>query len=207
MKESIGGRTLKGTTFFGGAGLDGDYIDDMVGALEEAGLSNVRAADRETWSQGHFATDAGAVPRLNNRDKKPSDFSKFGEEGDQFNLVGYSYGGLQAAQAAADYADAGGTVDNLVLIGAPVEKGFLEKLENHPNIKSVRVVDLTEQGDPIKAGMSDGEVIKSAPELAGQMLFPDGDASEGHFYYSDGGPTGQQRRRDLARKLAGFGLK
>jgi len=117
-------RVLKGTTFFGGSGMKGAYIDDMVKALEEQGINNVRAADPKIWSRGSSLNDALAVPFENSRDDKQSDFSKFGEEGDQFNLIGYSYGGLQAAQGAIDYADQGGTMivsaDNIKRCGYPV---------------------------------------------------------------------------------------
>jgi hypothetical protein len=207
VKESLGGRKLKGTTFFGGAGMEGGYIDDMVKSLEEAGLNNVRAADPKKWSRGGMGQDAVSVPMQNDRDRQPSDFSGFGEEGEQFNLVGYSYGGLQAAQAAADYADSGGVVDNLVLMGTPVEKGFLEKLQNHPNIKSVRIMNLEDQGDPIKAGMSDMEIIGSVPKLGLQWIDDKDGNARGHFYYSDEGEAGKKRRRALTSKLATWGLK
>ncbi|MEG3618960.1 hypothetical protein V5T82_10885 [Magnetovibrio sp. PR-2] len=207
VHTGLDGRTLKGTTFFGGAGMEGGYIEDMVHAMEEAGLKNVRAADPDKWSNGNMFADAAAVPFRNSRDRAASDFSGFGEQGDQFNLVGYSYGGLKAAQAAIDYADEGGTVDNLVLMGTPVEKGFLEKLQNHPNIKSVRVVDLKDQNDPIKAGMSDVDVMMSVPVLANQHYTSETDRKIGHFYYSGDDDVGKQRRRALSSKFAEWGLR
>jgi len=203
-------RVLKGTTFYGGAGMKGAYIDYMIKALEEQGVKNVRAADPKKWSKGHIALDALSVPFENSRDDKQSDFSKLGEEGEQFNLIGYSYGGLQAAQGAIDYADKGGTVDNLVLMGAPVEPGFLKKLKSHPNIKSVKIIDLPERGDPIKAGMSDLDVLGSLPKLGVDSLrnyWNDNKDNIGHFYYSGNGVESQRRRRELARKLFRDGLK
>lgn len=204
------GRSLKGTTFFGGAGMNGGYIDDMVKALEEAGVGNVRAADPRKWSRGDFVHDGIAVPFLNQRDRKPSDLSGFGEEGEQFNLIGYSFGGLQAAQAAADYADRGGKVDNLVLLGAPIEREFLEQLQNNPNIKSVKIIDLTEHGDPIKAGMSDVEVLLSTPELGVQFvrgMMDDEQPKPGHFRYSGLDEQSRRLRRALAKQLVEQGLK
>ncbi|WP_259781372.1 alpha/beta fold hydrolase [Aestuariispira ectoiniformans] len=195
---------LKGTTFFGGAGMEGDYINDMVQALEEKGISNVRSAAPEKWSTGGMFTDAASVVFDNDRDGAASDFDSFSTEGEQFNLVGYSYGGLQAAQAAADYADDGGIVDNLVLLGTPIEATFLKKLESHPNIKHVEVINLSEEDDPIFAGMSDLDVAMSTPKLASQFFI---EPSAGHFYYSDPGEEGNKRRRALASKLFDIGLR
>lgn|GEM_PF-6569826 len=157
-------RLYRGTTFFGGAGMEGEYINDMVEAMKEAGIKNARAADKELWSKG-IIKDAMNARSERKRDDEPSDLSRMGKEGKQFNLVGYSYGGLQAAQAAADHADEGGYVDNLVLVGTPIDKTFLAKLQSHPDIGGVRVIDLTKHGDPIKAGMSGRELLKAVPEL------------------------------------------
>lgn len=207
---------LKGTTFFGGAGMDGDYIQDMVKALEDAGLSNVREADRDKWSSGNMLIDAASVLTENSQDREDSDLSAMGSTGRQFNLIGYSYGGTQAAQAAIDYANQGGQVDHLVLIATPLEKKFLEKLQSHPNIKSVDIIDLPDQGDPVRAGMSDWDVVKATPEMAWQLVKPIAKAklrgdddlpSEGHFYYSDEGDEGKTRRRNLAKMLNELGLK
>ena len=201
-------RDLKGTTFFGGAGMDGEYIPDMVKALEEAGFENVRALDRETWSSGMYVDAAGTVlERV--RDDEATDFSGFGNKGEQFNLVGYSHGAQQAAQAAADYADSGGKVDNLVLIGAPVSQEFLDALKNHPNIGNVIVKDLTAEGDRIRAGMGLGEQILAAPSLGADLSAArvSDSPAKGHFYYSDNGRSGSERRRELAKWLKNQGLK
>lgn len=186
--------------------MKGEYIDDMVRAFEEAGISNVRNADRGKWSDGMFL-DALSVPFENSRDDEQSDLSAIKTGGEQFNLIGHSYGGLQAAQGAIDYADQGGKVDNLVLLATPIEKEFLEKLKNHPNIKEVRIIDLPEQGDPIKAGMSDWEVIKATPKLFSQYGVGVYRNKSGHFFYSDEGKAGIVRRRELAKRLKALGLK
>ncbi len=197
-------RELKGTTFFGGAGMDGDYIKDMVDAFTELGIENVRAANPNIWSSSNSIIDALSVPFSNDENDNMSDFSSFKEEGKQFNLVGYSYGGVEASQAAIDYAKLGGTVDNLVLIGTPIEKGFLDELQKNPNIKNIRILNLKDQGDPLYAGMSDLEIIKSVPELQNQQLKQ---TNEGHFYYAGSGDEGRNRRRELAKFLKGEGLK
>jgi len=189
-------RALKGTTFFGGVGMNGAYIDDMKKSLEEAGIKNVRVADPNKWSSGTLG-DAASVPLENNIDGEDSDFSGFDEEGEQFNMVGYSYGGLQAAQGAIDHADKGGKVDNLILVGTPIEQEFLNSLENHPNIGKVTVIDLGQHGDPIKAGMSDAEVLGSVPRLSkdvGKDYFRKASPKSGHFYYSGDDPESQRRR-------------
>lgn len=192
---------LKGTTFFGGAGMNGEYIPDMQKAFQEVGMKNVRAANPDVWSNGIFRDATGSFFERN-RDDDPSDFSHFKTEGEQFNLVGYSHGAQQAAQAAADYADGGGTVDNLVLIGAPVSQEFLDELKSHPNIKNVIVKDLTEYGDDIHAGMSAGEQLLAAP-----FMGLDINDKRGHFYYSKENEEGLARRRHLAQWLKQQGLK
>jgi len=199
--------TLKGTVFFGGAGMMGEYNDDMVQALTEAGLANVRPAHRALWSKGNLLVDTVSVLFENNRDTKQSDLSDMNAGGNQFNLVGYSYGSLQAAQAAADYADHGGNVDHLVLIASPINHGFLAYLQHHANIGAVIVIDLLEYGDSIKAGMSDWEIVKAAPALIIQFNKGRLGAEEGHFYFSDEGEAGKQRRRLLAHRLAELGLR
>jgi len=207
-KPRVYARVLKGTTFFGGAGatMSNEYMSDMKKALEQAGIKNIRVADVGKWSTGSLLTDGIDVMFDNNRDREKSDLSSFGTKGEQFNLIGFSYGGLQAAQAAADYADDGGIVDNLVLMATPIEKGFLNYLQNHPNIKSVRILNLTDKGDPVRAGMTDGEIIGVVPELIVQG-FGEGTARIGHSYYSGSGSTGQARRRELASRIASWGLK
>ncbi len=195
-------RNLKGTTFFGGAGMEGKYISDMVKSLEEAGFDKVRSADPKKWSNGMYFDAAGTLFERT-QDTEKSDFSEFSKDGEQFNLIGYSHGALQAAQAAADYADSGGKVDNLVLIGAPISQAFLVLLKSHPNIGNVIVKDLTDQGDPIHAGMSTGEQILAVPSLSVDIA----GTGKGHFYYSGADDEGIKRRRDLAKWLKNNGLK
>jgi len=205
-KETEPLRILKGTTFFGGAGLEGTYIQDMVKELGNAGLKNVRPADAKKWSRGQ-ASDAFEVLTERKRDDEKSDHSGFGTIGEQFNLVGYSYGGLQAAQAAADYADQGGKVDHLVLLATPVSPEFLDKLRRNPNIGKVVVIDLADKGDDIRVGMSMGELLKSLPKLGLDFRATFTDTYRGHFYYSDVTPAGAERRKSLAKQLFDRGLR
>jgi len=196
----------KGTTFFDGAGMEGPYIVDMVKVLEEAGVENVRAADRRKWSGGAIFDSIDAFNKRR-RDDEVSDLSEIETTGDQFNLIGYSYGALQASQAAIDYADNGGKVDHLVLIGAPISKVFLGKLNNHPNIRSVEIINLSKYGDPIHAGMSTAELFMSIPALGADFLSGKYGNIRGHFYYGGKPPVGHARRRDLASRVFVLGVR
>lgn len=197
-----------GTYFFGGAGMDGEYIEDMGVALKDAGISDVHIVDRELWSGGTLADAAVGVFAL--RDEidlgdKINFNEKFTAQGDgqgQLNLIGYSYGSLVASQVAMTHVQKGGVVDNLVLIGSPISKNFLKVLRNNPNINNVIVKNLKNQGDPIYAGMSALRLVIVTPKVAGQMK-----GGGGHFYYAPNNNTGNGRRRDLAKTLYQDGLR
>ncbi|CAA6605108.1 hypothetical protein MTBLM1_40312 [Rhodospirillaceae bacterium LM-1] len=197
----------KGTYYFGGAGMDGAYVGDMVKAMQESGVGNSQAVDRSKWSI-HEYVDAPMTLLRRDRDGAATDFSQFGKDGKQFNMVGYSHGGLQAAQAAADYAAAGGKVDHLVLVGTPISRDFLDRLQSHPNIGKVIVKDIEGQGDPIRAGMSAGEQIRSVPKLyEDRERGREEGRSLGHFYYAGEDAIGKLRRRELAKQLYDWGLR
>ncbi len=120
----------------------------------------------------------------------------------QFNIVGYSWGAVIAARSAIYYARAGVKVDHLVLIGAPINKSLKEAVTSHPNIASTTIIDLTDKGDPIYAGLSDEELMRASVELGRQML-----NGGGHFYYSGDNAEGKARRRELAKLLYEKGLR
>lgn len=120
----------------------------------------------------------------------------------QFNIVGYSWGAVIAARSAIYYARAGVKVDHLVLIGAPINKSLKEAVTSHPNIASTTIIDLTDKGDPIYAGLSDEELMRASVELGRQML-----NGGGHFYYSGDNAEGKARRRELAKFLYEKGLR
>ena len=203
-----GGR-FDGTYFFGGAGLDGEYIPDMAAALKEAGISDVHIPNRELWSAGTFVDAAVGTFVLHEQIELGSRLTelneKFSGSGDgkgQFNLIGYSYGAQVVAHIATTRAAKGGTVDNLVLIGAPISADFVTSLEQNAGIRNVIVKDLNARRDPIYAGVSRREMLVFAPLLAYQMT-----QSEGHFYYAPGNADGALRRRELGRELYNEGLR
>jgi len=196
------GESIKGNLFFGGAGMDGPYIKDMVRAFGENGMS-LTPVDTNKWSGGTIldATLGVDVFRTGKQLIQVL-LDDFKQGGSQFNLIGYSYGSLAASQVAINYAQAGTRVDNLVLVGAPISQDFLNELKSTSNIKNVVVMDLTAQGDPIKAGMSRADLILAAPKLGYQMT-----QQSGHFYYAPDTAIGQVRRNDLAATLYRSGLR
>jgi len=206
-------------TFVGGAGVGGPYLNSFKTAFEKAGIQNVRVPNQGglPWVFPRMLGDLGSVPEINDLDfaksmvnspaiKAAAAHSRsLGDE--QYNLGGYSYGA--AAQAANAYAIAenGGKVDNLVLLGAPINRDLYDAVKSHPNIKNVITLDLGDHGDPIHAGMSDVDFAKAFPTLAGQWAAGWSGLHPGHFYYSGAGPVGDARRDALARTLAARGVR
>lgn len=127
---------------------------------------------------------------------------------DQFNIVGYSWGAVIACLVARYYALAEVEIDNLVLIGAPVNGDLYEWIRTMPQIKNIIVENLGRFGDPIYLGMSDGELIAAVPELAGTMNADPTAPQVGHFYYSGSGTTDTlNRKRSLVTSLVSRGLQ
>jgi RHS repeat-associated protein len=67
------------------------------------------------------------------------------EEGEQFNLAGYSYGSVLQAQAALKLAKSGQVIDNLVLIGSPIgdDSDLMGQLKGQKNIKNIIRYDIS----------------------------------------------------------------
>ncbi|MCJ0764520.1 hypothetical protein [Variovorax terrae] len=197
------GENVKGNVFFGGAGMDGSYIKDMVRAFNKQGIA-LTPANRDVYSNGTGLdatvgvqlTRFGELPYVPLLDNVPQ------VGGSQFNLLGYSYGSNVAAQVAVTYARGGTTVDNLVLIGSPISADYLKTLQAETNIKNVVIVNLNDKGDPITAGMSDASLIGSAFTLKNQMS-----QGAGHFYYAPDTPAAAVRRDALAQYLYQRGLR
>ena len=203
----------RGSYFFGGAGMQGDYLAGMLQAMTGAGIGPVALGNRSRWQ---IAPDWSEDPRrlidaafgveLLRRGEIPDmamGVKDYGTTGTQFNLIGYSYGSLVAAQVAIKYArQYGGVVHHLVLIGAPISAPFLKELRGEWRIRKLIVIDLIEQGDPIYAGMTYGELLIAVPTLAAQI-----GSGAGHFWYSEAGEVGHERRRQLAEHLYSLGLR
>ena len=203
------------TEYWGGAGLDGPYIADQIAALSGAGITNVRRGYGSGGS-GLLGTilDANAVINLRTNPAQygyltprapyaPAPRQRKRNCEEQTNYIGYSYGSLLAAHTALHYADRGNVIDNLVLIGSPIDTTFLQQLQNHRSINFVTVINLTDKGDPIFAGMSEFDLLRGIPTLASDFLTP----GKGHFYYAPDTEDGRSRRRELATYLAAQGLK
>lgn len=207
-------------TFIGGAGTGGPYLNGFKTAFDKAGIQNVKApnqggAPSDPSSNApiyRVAGDVVSVPMINDLNfakslvdspamKAAAEHSRsLGDE--QYNLGGYSYGAAGAAANAYAIAQNGGKVDNLVLVGAPINKDLYEAVKSHPNIRNVITMDLGAHGDPIHAGMTDPEFVAALPKLASQLF-----SNSGHFYYSGAGPEGDARRAALARTLAQKGVR
>ncbi|WP_417582787.1 hypothetical protein [Nitrincola sp.] len=99
------GEYIKGTYFLGGAGLDGVYIPQLISALHEAGVRSAIHLDREKWSGGqHMDASIGVLFGRNYDPRFPMLLRVYPNSHKQFNLIGYSYGSLIAAQLAVKYA-------------------------------------------------------------------------------------------------------
>lgn len=124
-------RKPRGTLYWGGAGLDGPYVQPQLAAFREAGIAHVSAGLTNTATQLFGKRDsmvdtvrAGMLIRY--RDESEWIISSgMTDAAPQFNLVGYSYGSLLAAQTAHWYARQGHILDNVVLIASPIDRDFL----------------------------------------------------------------------------------
>ncbi|MDA8454496.1 alpha/beta hydrolase [Acidovorax sp. GBBC 3334] len=196
------GENIRGTVFMGGAGMNGGYISDMMRAFSRKGI-RLTQANPKRWSGGTLMDAVIGVDAFRlGKTQIQVLLERFPPQGNQFNLIGYSYGSLAAAQVAINYAQAGTKIDHLILIGSPIGSGFLNQLQKQENIKSVIIIDLTPQGDPIFAGISREKLLASALQLGKQML-----DSSGHFHYVPNSEDGKKRRDELADYLYSRGLR
>lgn len=196
----------RGTLYWGGAGLNGIYLDDQLAAFQEAGIHHVYRGTNTTGLDKTDALWSGTTLRYEDSDEWV--ISKgLDTPAEQFNLIGYSYGSLLAAQTANFYAKQGHIVDNLVLIGCPIDRDFLTHLKSSKNIKQLLVLDLTQYGDPIHAGITQAELLKAVPVLMDQDEKSGSTKGIGHFYYRPASDEGRERRRALSKFLVQQGLK
>jgi pimeloyl-ACP methyl ester carboxylesterase len=199
----------RGTVYWGGAGLDGPYLDPRLAAFGSAGIAHCYAgktntATRVIGAAGMFIDAMRAGLAIRYVDDGEWTLAGMDKPADQFNLIGYSYGSLLAAQTANSYARSGYVVNHLVLIGSPIDSGFLALLRANKNIKKVIVIDLRAHGDPIYAGIPQLELAQAATTLGEQMLRNKG---EGHFYYAHVTADSTRRWKELAGRLYAEGLR
>ncbi|NNG24516.1 alpha/beta fold hydrolase [Telluria aromaticivorans] len=199
----------RGTIYWGGAGLDGPYISDQVAAFQTVGIQHVVRGTR-TYTMPVDSIRSGLSVRY--RDSPiDEDWHIHGMEynsAPQFNMIGYSYGSLVAAQTAQFYAHNGHIVDHLILVGSPIDREFLELLKKQENIRKIVVKNLREHGDPIYAGISQIPLLLSVPCLYRQLKkTKDTGEGTGHFYYASTSADGARRRLDLAKFIYGHGLR
>ncbi|WP_288393343.1 alpha/beta fold hydrolase [uncultured Herbaspirillum sp.] len=199
----------RGTLYWGGAGLNGDYIADQLAALQEVGIKDVFSGTR-TYTLPADALRSGTTLRYkNNVDSE--DWTIHGMEknqSSQFNMIGYSYGSLLAAHTALFYAENGHVVDHLVLVASPIDGDFLADLKKQPNVKNIIVKDIPEYGDPLFAGMSQVRLFASLVTLVRQMNQTQSSGEGvGHFYYASASSEGRRRRRELASFIHRQGLR
>jgi len=97
------------------------------------------------------------------------------EEGEQLNLVGYSFGSVLQAQVALKLADEGTYIDNLVLIGSPIsdDSDLFKELNGNKNIGKVTRVDI--KGDLLSNPKDVLEFIKGGHQNGPKSLGGDGD--------------------------------
>lgn len=196
------GSYIKGTYFLGGAGLNGLYIPKLIKAFHNAGIESAIYLDREKWSAGqNIDASLGVFFGRDYDPRFPMLLRVNPSSHKQFNLIGYSYGSLIAAQLAVKYARQGSVVNHLILIGSPISEHFLNLVKNMQTIKKVIIINLDEHGDPIFAGMDTFDLMTSARKLKQQL-----DKKEGHFYYAKEGVLGDKRRKELAEELFKLGL-
>lgn len=202
----------RGTLYWGGAGLDGPYIQPQMQAFRDAGIKKCFVGLTNSGSQAFHdfrgtiidAIRSGLVIRYRDDDEWTIT-SGMADEAEQFNLIGYSYGSLLAAQTAWSYANRMNVVvDHLVLVGSPIDGAFLRDLKGHRNIRKVVVIDLTQHGDPLHAGMTEAELVAGVPKLAMQFK---GGKGEGHFYYAQVVQDSPARWAALAKQIVAAGVR
>ncbi len=197
------GSHIKGTYYIGGAGLNGPYTQNLIIAFHKAGIKSVIRLDRKKWSMGQYRDALISV--FSGREYNshfPMLLWLYPGSHKQFNLVGYSYGSLIAAQLAVKYAQQGSTINHLVLIASPISEHFLNIVKSTKRIKKVFVINLDKYGDPVYAGMKTSELVFSVFKLIDQEK-----KQEGHFYYTKEGIEGDKRRVVLANDIYKLGLR
>ncbi len=118
----------------------------------------------------------------------------------QYNLAGYSLGGVRAGLAALELANEGKIIDNLVLIATPIDKSsdLYKKLTSHKNIKNVISVDV--EGDFLSNEQGNVNIIVLIKHILSGRSYE----SYPHFYYT----TNEKGQQDqLIKTMKEKGVK
>ena len=105
-----------------------------------------------------------------------------------------------AAQQALSDAALGRTIDNLVLIGAPINQDLYNAIMNNPNISNVVIVNIN--GDPMHPGITALQIDQNTPTLISQM-----NSGTGYFYFAGSGSQADARRSNLTQTLYNLGIR
>lgn len=206
-------KSPKGTIYWGGAGLDGDYIIPTLTAFRNAGIKNISVGLTNTATRslpnkigilGIFFDTIRAGLTIRYEDDSDWTINSGMTNGEQFNLIGYSYGSLLAAQTANFYAKNGVTVNNLILISSPIDAAFLNHLKNSKRINKVTVLNIKD--DAIYAGITQtGLMNPSAIQKLGKEMQQN--KGQGHFYFAHPVPDLPARLKALTEQIASTGVK
>ncbi|MFT7879527.1 MAG: alpha/beta hydrolase [Sulfurimonas sp.] len=120
-------------------------------------------------------------------------------DGEQLNLVGYSYGSVMQAQAALKLAKNGVSVDNLVLVGSPIssDSDLYKELSSNKNIKNIIRYDI--KGDKLSNPKSFSEYISGARENTSD--------SGHHFDLARPGSKADQRIQEAVNTIKKQGVE
>jgi len=201
------------TKFHGGAvdSIEGNKM--WLNSLTEAGIQNpIAIGDDILFTSGStHGMDNNQLLRLGNviylnqddrflraRGKQRYRTPNKLVHGEQNNIVGYSFGSLVAAHEALGRADNGEYVDNVVLVGSPINKSLVEALNAHDNIGQVLVHNLS--GDPLQAPLNDWKIMRGVKKIAGQQADHTG-------HHSLTGPERESNRQEFIQYMKDNGVE
>ena len=128
------------------------------------------------------------------------------EDGEQFNLAGYSYGSVLQAQAALQLANDGQYIDNLILIGSPIadNSDLFKQLSENTNIGNVLRVDI--EGDLLSNPQDILEYLQGARQNGPEFLGGLGDNGP-HFDLARPGEETNRLQQIVAEWLKQQGVE
>ena len=195
----------KKTVWLEGAGPEvnsASYSRPIIQKMAQQGIKN------PVWLNfkhlpGTYHQFGRAMNAANNRESRAvidSIKDTYDRSDGQYNLAGYSLGGVRAGLAALELANEGKVIDNLVLIGTPIDKSsdLYKSLTSHENIKNVISVDV--EGD----FLSNEQGNVNIKDWGKHILSGESYESYPHFYYTTN-DKGQQDQ--LVKTMKDKGVK